>query len=147
MALTSIISNRIFAVGVGLWLRVPALLMLTLLILLDIVQIPFFYRLYEQGSTLMQRMPSFARKLFDRDWSVTTMGRWASPLGGLGVMMVAAFPTLGGGMWSATFLAYGLGLRRRVGYIWMITGSLLSYLILYWILETIVLAVRYFGGL
>ena len=52
----------------------------------------------------------------DKDWSKSLLGKWAAPLGGFGVMLVAAMPTLGGGMWTATFVAYGLRLERRAAY-------------------------------
>ena len=141
-ALTSIFGNRIFAVGVGLWFKVPALLLLPVLLVIDYVQIPFYYRLYEQGSSLFDRYPS-VQKWLNRDRSKSLLGKWAEPLGGVGVMLVAAMPTFGGGMWSATFLAYGLGLRRRAGYLWMILGSTLSYFTLYWILDTLMKTIRY----
>ena len=129
--------------GLGLWLNVPVLLLLSLLLLLDLVQIPFYYQLYEKGSTLFVGVPAI-EKWLNRDWSKSRLGRWAAPLGGMGVMMVAAMPTFGGGMWSATFLAYGLGLKRRDGYLWMILGSVLSYFTLYWILDTLIRTIRYF---
>jgi hypothetical protein len=143
VALAAILTNRILAIGVGLWFQVPFLLLLGLLIFVDIVQIPLFYRIYEHGSSLLDGIP-VVKKFANRDWSKSTLGKWAMPLGGFGVMMVAAMPTFGGGMWSATFLAYGLGLKRRAGYAWMILGSVLSYLTLYWILDTLIRTVRYF---
>ncbi len=143
VALVSILTNRILAVGFGLWFQVPATLLLGLLLFLDIIQIPFYYRLYEHGSSLLDRMPA-VKNVINRDWSKSALGKWAMPLGGMGVMLVAAMPTLGGGMWSATFLAYGLGLRRRAGYAWMILGSILSYFTLYWILDTLIRTLRYF---
>jgi hypothetical protein len=143
VALTSILTNRILAVGIGLWFRVPAGLLLGMLITLDIIQIPFFYHLYEQGSSLLDGIPAL-RQFVKRDWSVTTLGKLAMPLGGLGVMLVAALPTFGGGVWSATFLAYGLRLDRRAGYAWMIFGSLVSYLTLFWVLDALIRTARYF---
>jgi hypothetical protein len=143
VALVSILTNRIFAVGIGLWLRVPATLLLGLLISLDVVQIPFFYRLYDHGFTLLDRIPT-VRGFIKRDGSAPTIGKWAAPLGGVGVMLVAAMPTFGGGIWSATFLACGLRLDRRVGYIWLILGIVLSYATLFWILDMLVRTVRYF---
>ena len=143
VALVSILTNRILAVGVGLWLRVPAALLLGLLIVLDVIQIPFFYRLYDHGVSLLDDVPTI-RNLIKRDWSGSTIGKWAMPLGGLGVMLVAALPTFGGGIWSATFLAYGLRLSRRVGYAWLVLGSVLSYAALFWILDTLVRTLRYF---
>jgi hypothetical protein len=59
-------------------------------------------------------------------------------------MMVAALPTFGGGMWSATFLAYGLGLKRSSSYVWMILGSALSYATLYWVLDALIRTIHYF---
>jgi uncharacterized membrane protein len=143
VALVSLVTNRVLAVGVGLWLRVPAALLLGFLLFLDIIQIPFFYRLYDHGFSLFDGIPRL-RRFINRDCSETAIGKWARPLGGLGVMVVAALPTFGGGIWSATFIAYGVGLKRRASYSWMILGSLLSYLTLYWILDTLIRTIRYF---
>ena len=143
VALILIVTNRVLAVAAGIWFRVPATLLLGLLITLDVLQIPFFYRLYDHGFGLLDRVPTL-RNWVKRDWSTTTLGKWAAPLGGMGVMLVSAMPTFGGGIWSATFLAYGLGLKRGAGYAWMIFGIMLSYFTLYWILETLVLTIRYF---
>jgi len=142
-ALAAILTNRILAVGVGLWLQVPAFLLLGILLFIDIIQIPLYYRIYEHGSSLLDGVP-FIKKWMNRDWSTSALGKRAKPLGGIGVMIVAALPTFGGGMWSATFLAYGLGLRRRAGYAWMILGSVLSYFTLYWILDTLIRTLRFF---
>jgi len=143
-ALVAVFSNRIFAVLVGLWFRVPGSLLLGILIGIDIVQIPLYYILYERGSSLIERLPSPLCGWLKRDWSVSGLGRWASHLGGLGVMTVAALPTFGGGIWSAVFIAYHLGLNRAASYVWLILGSLLSYFSLYWVLDTLVMTVRYF---
>ncbi len=142
-ALAAIFANRILAMGVGLWFGVPTGLLLGMLLGLDIVQIPMYYRIYEHGSTLLDRIPAF-KKIIHRNQSESKLGKWAKPMGGIGVMLVAALPTMGGGMWTSTFLAYGLGLKRRAGYAWMIAGSLLSYLTLYWILDTLIRTIRYF---
>lgn len=143
VVLASIVSNRILALGLGLWFQVPAVLLLGILFAIDIVQIPFFYRIYEHGSPLFDRVPVINR-LLHKDWSTSAVDRWAAHLGGFGVMLVAALPTFGGGMWSATFLAYGLGLPRRAGYGWMILGSALSYGTLYWVLDALVRTARFF---
>lgn len=143
VALVSILANRILAVGLGLWLHIPAALMLCLLISLDIVQIPFFYRLSEHGFSFLDGIPA-AKNFFNRDWSSTRLARWMMPLGGPGVMLVSAMPTFGGGIWLASFFACALRMDRRAGYAWIILGSVLSYGALYWILTTLVQTVRYF---
>src|SRR5262249_30873657 len=126
-----------------LWLRIPLALLFGLVIFIDVVQIPFYYHLYEQGSDFLEKSTMF-RKWMKRDWSSWAFGKLAMRLGGLGVLFVAALPTFGGGMWSATFIAYGLGLQRRAGYAWMILGSVLSYATLYWVLDTLIRTLRYF---
>src|SRR5437867_10941107 len=96
VALVSILTNRILAMGTGLWFHVPAALLLGMLLFLDIIQIPLYYRIYEHGSSLLDRAPVI-RNWVNRDWSKSTLGKWAMPLGGFGVMLVAALPTVGGG--------------------------------------------------
>jgi uncharacterized membrane protein len=141
--LAAILTNRILALGIGLWFHVPAALLLGMLLLIDVVQIPFYYRMYEQGSSLLDGVP-YLNRLSRQDWSKSRLGTWAMHMGGVGVMLVAALPTFGGGIWSSAFLAYGLGLKKRVSYAWIFLGSALSYLTLYWILDTLFRTVRYF---
>jgi uncharacterized membrane protein len=123
--------------------------MLALLILLDIIQIPFYYWLYEHSHIVLSRLPAKWGELFRRSPRATAIGRWTASFGGLGVMIVAGLPALGGGIWTAIFLAYGLKLDRRMSYLWVILGSVLSYLATYWAVHAIFTAVsefvRYFG--
>jgi hypothetical protein len=143
VALVSILANRILAVGLGLWLHVPAALLLGLLISLDVIQIPFFYRIYDHGFSFLDGIP-VVKNFFSRDWSDTRLAKWMMPLGGAGVMMVSAMPTFGGGIWLASFFAYALRLNRRAGYAWIMLGSILSYVSLYWILDTLIRTIQYF---
>src|SRR5579864_63227 len=96
--LLSLIGNRILSLLVGLILHVPAMWLLPTVYLMDVIQIPFFYWVYENGSTLINRLPVSMRGWFHKDWRVTSMGRWTTHLGSLGVFVVAAMPTFGGGM-------------------------------------------------
>lgn len=143
-ALSSVFANRILAMLVGLWFHVPGGILLGVLIGLDILQIPLYYGLYEHGYSLVTRLPKSLRSCFERDWSVSTLGRWASHVGGVGVMTVAALPTFGGGIWSAVFISYSLRLNRATSYFWLILGSVVSYLSLYWVLGTLVGTIHYF---
>jgi hypothetical protein len=145
VAAATLVGNRIVAVALGVWLRMPVIWMLSMLIFLDIVQVPFFYWLYENSHIVLSRLPPRFAKWFGKDGQAMPMSRWAASLGGVGVMLLAALPTLGGGMWSAVFLAYGLHLDRKVSYAWLISGSVVSYFTLYWITDVIVTAIRYFG--
>jgi uncharacterized membrane protein len=146
VTVAALIGNRILSVLVGLFLRVPADGLLPLVVALDWIQIPFFYWVYENGSTVVSRLPAPARLWLSKDWTASPLGRWTNSLGGAGVLLVAMLPTFGGGMWSAVFLAYGLRLRRSWSYFLMATGSLISYLCLFWVLDTLVRTVRYFAA-
>src|SRR5437868_6753992 len=87
--LISLIGNRILGVLMGLILRVPAVWLLPTVYLLDVLQIPFFYWLYENGSTLIARLPAPLRAWFGKEWSLSVLGRWTHSLGGAGVFLVA----------------------------------------------------------
>jgi hypothetical protein len=140
----AIISNRIFAILLGLVFRVPATWLLPTVILLDLAQIPLFYWLYENSGKVLARLPARIRPWLNRDWNAGRLGRWTASLGGLGVFLIAALPTFGGGMWSAVFLAYGLRLKKAVSYGLIALGSIASYLVLFYVLDTLVRTVRYF---
>jgi len=149
VAAISVLSNRIFAVGGGLWLHVPMLWMLSLLVAVDILQIPFYFWLYENSQLFLSRLPARWGELFKRGPQQTAVGRWTASLGGLGVFLVAALPAMGGGMWTAIFLAYGLKLNRKLSYLWLVLGSAVSYIATYCVLDAVFAAVRdlmnYFG--
>lgn len=144
VALISLIGNRFLSILAGAWLRVPAMWLLPTLYLLDLLQIPFFYWVYENRAAFAGRLPNPFRYWLTRDWSITYLGKWTHSLGGFGVMVVAAMPTFGGGMWSAVFLAHSFNLRKTWGYFWMGLGSLVSYLSLYWVIDTLIVTLRYF---
>ena len=58
--------------------------------------------------------------------------------------LIAALPTFGGGIWSSTFIAYGLGFKKRTGFALITLGSILSYFTLYGIMDTLLRTYRYF---
>jgi len=142
----SLVGNRIFSVLAGLIFRIPPVMLLGTLFVVDMIQIPFFYWLYENSATVLNHLPARLRAWFSKDWGITALGRWTSSLGGLGVFLVAALPTFGGGMWSAVFLAYGLRLRKSLSYFLIGLASMVSYLSLFWVLDTLVRTVRYFSS-
>jgi len=130
VASSALIGNRILALLVGFWLKVPSLWLLAVLLTIDAVQIPFYYWLYSQGAKGLQRLPAALRRLFSRAAS-TPIGAWILAGGRWGVFAVAALPAFGGGIWTATLMAYNLGIPRRYGALWMIAASALSYLTLW----------------
>ena len=143
VTLSAVVFNRVVAVALALWWRVPVLAFMPALLAIDVIQIPMFYWVYQNGSSVLLRLPSPVSHWFQKDPSSSTLGRWASSLGGVGVMTIAALPTFGGGMWSAVFLSYSLGLRRVNSYLWLTLGSVLSYAAIYCVVGTLVSAIRY----
>jgi len=129
----AVLGNRMLALMAGFWLKVPTFILLGVLLALDAVQIPMYYWLYGKGERLLRRLPARFQKSMDKDWSATPFGRWVLSVRGVGVMVIAALPTFGGGMWTAALLSYSSGLSRRTGAVWMMMGSLLSYATLWWI--------------
>ena len=143
--LVALVGNRIFSLLAGLILRVPASILLPTVLIVDLLQIPMFYWLYEHGSVLITKLPPSMQAWFEKGKGSNPLGRWTSSIGGFGVFIMAALPTFGGGMWSAVFLAYSLNLKRTWSYLIISLGSLVSYLSLYWVLDTLVRTVRYFS--
>lgn len=142
----AIFGNRVLAILVGLWFYVPALLLLSVLIALDLIQIPLFYWIYSHSTYLLAKLPPPCRKWFEKDWTQGKWGKWVSSLGSFGVMLVSFLPSFGGGIWSAVFLAYTLRLRREMAFLWVSLGSILSYIVIYFVGSTLVAVVRYFSN-
>jgi len=141
--LAAVFGNRILAVMIGLWYKVPVVGLLSMLICVDLIQIPLFYALCEAGHSRAHRLPVFIRSWVDRERPVRP---WVASLGGFGVMILAALPTFGGGMLPAIVVAYGLKIPKRLGYAWLSLGSLTSYATLYLVLGTLIDAIHYFRG-
>jgi hypothetical protein len=127
---SALIGNRIMALLVGFWLKVPAVWLLFVLITIDAAQIPFYYWLYSQGAKGVERLPKLLHRFF-RTVSDTALFRWLSMSGKWRVMMISALPAFGGGIWTATLVAYNTGLPRRSGALWMVVGSAVSYVLLW----------------
>ncbi|MCX7920052.1 MAG: small multi-drug export protein [bacterium] len=97
---------------------------------LDLLQIPLFFRLYEKEipkipilNLLTKRLPT--KEQFEK----SRIRKLAQSFGGLGVILVAAMPTCGGGMWTAVLLAHILKLSRKQSYTMLAIGSFISCVI------------------
>ena len=101
---------------------------LPLAIFLDMIQVPLFFLLYEEGS---QRF-IFLKKLGDRaqrQKEKLASSRFYERLvlwGQLGVLVVSLLPIKGGGMWSGVLLAHLMKLQRSRSYLLLFAGSLLG---------------------
>jgi uncharacterized membrane protein len=125
--------SRAVSIPAALALHIRAGIVFLAIFGLDLLQIPLFFRLYEKGFTripllniLMKRFPTKER--FER----SKLRKLAQSLGGIGVMVVAAMPTCGGGMWTAVLLAHILKLSRKQSYFLLAAGSFISCLIFTW---------------
>ncbi len=107
-------------------------LYLPLAVCLDMVQVPLFFLLYEEGSQrifFLKRLVDRAQRQKEKLASSRLYGRLA--LGGqLGVLIVTLLPIKGGGMWSGVLLAHLMKLERGRSYLLLFAGSLLGAFLL-----------------
>jgi uncharacterized membrane protein len=101
-----------------------------LVVLMDTLQIPCFYYLYEYtfASGRLSRLSSY----FQRK-AALARGRSSfhtlKALGQVGVVLLTMLPVKGGGMWSGVFLAHVMGLRKRTSVPLLVGGSVLGSLL------------------
>jgi uncharacterized membrane protein len=99
--------------------------------LLDVIQIPFFYHLYEH-STRISIVASLKRKSEERQRNLekSRLFTLAKNSGRLGIIIISASPLQGGGMWSGVLMTFLLNLPKRESYVLNILGSILGCVVL-----------------
>lgn len=136
-----VLGGRTAAVLSAQWLGQDLFLFLPLVVALDALQIPLFYKAYEgliriPGLSrlrpwLERRRAGFIRSRSWRFWSA-----WKA----IGVFAITVLPVKGGGMWSGVLMAFSMQLPKKMSYLILIGGSAagcLLLLIMGGILETI----------
>jgi len=110
----------------NLWVVLPFIL------LLDAIQIPFYFYLYNMGTTSIRPLARFKAKLIAKSekGAAGKLLGWARRYGVVGVFLVAALPFFGGGVWTGVLLAYVLGLKKIVSYSALLLGCLVGITIL-----------------
>jgi len=105
--------------------------LLPVVVLLDTLQIPFFYHLYNTVSNriVMQKFYKRSEKRIHR-LKQSRFFKWLQFLGKPGVIAISMLPIKGCGMWSGVLLSNLLKLPRKTSYPLMIAGSLLGCLLL-----------------
>ena len=101
-------------------------IVLPLILFLDAIQIPFYFYLYNIGTTSIRPLARFKARLIaktEKGVAKKLLG-WARRYGVIGVFLVAALPFFGGGVWTAVLLAYTLGLKKAVSYSALLLGCL-----------------------
>lgn len=105
--------------------------LLPLVILMDAVQIPCFYYLYERvfRNVRLLRFKDFLERKGEAARSRPVFAV-LSALGPLGVVLVAMLPVKGGGIWSGVLLARLLDLPKRTSFLLLMGASIFISLIL-----------------
>ena len=125
--------SRAVSIPAALALHIPTIAVFLAIFGFDLLQIPLFFRLYEKGFTkipllniLLKRLPTQEKFEKSKLWKLV------QSLGRIGVILVAAMPTCGGGMWTAVLFAHILKLSRKKSYVLLAAGSFISCLIFTW---------------
>lgn len=126
-----IFGGRTAALLSAQWLGQSLVFFFPLIVLLDILQIPLFYRAYEgllQLSFLSRVGPWLERRResLQRSWAWRFWSAWR----GLGVFLITLMPVKGGGMWSGVLMAFSLKIPKRASYPILIGGSVAGCLLL-----------------
>jgi uncharacterized membrane protein len=123
---------------------------LLIIFVIDVIQIPFYLWLYSHFSQFAQRYHrfySFAKHKLDHIRASPIFTR-ASHWGKIGVIVISALPTFGGGIWSGTLLVKILRLGKMKGTLLIATGSFVGcfcfgaglkklLIVLYYLMDTI----------
>lgn len=110
------------ASGLSPWIFIPVAMAV------DVAQVPLWWALYNAASRQTMRLPWLASWVDRREGKTESGGLWQrlGPLGTTGVVILAALPFWGCGMWTSTLLAWTLGMRLRWA-IWpLAAGGLLG---------------------
>lgn len=122
-----ILGGRPAAVLTAKLLGLKMTLVLPVVVLLDTLQIPLFYFIYD---TISDRF--LIRKLHDKTTKKesallqTRLFRWMRVMGASGVVAIAMLPVKGCGMWSGVLLSKLLNFSRQDSYLLLICGSILG---------------------
>jgi uncharacterized membrane protein len=100
--------------------------------MLDTLQIPFFYYLYDTISKhLLLRKLQERTTRKEKRLRKSKFFRWAQLIGMPGVVGVCMTPLKGCGMWSGVLLSELLGLPKKRSYPLLILGSVLGCLLVF----------------
>jgi uncharacterized membrane protein len=126
-----VLGGRTAAVLSAQWLGQNLFFFLPLVVVLDALQIPLFYRAYEG----LLRFPGLSRLkpwLEKRREGLRRSRTWQawSAWKGVGVFLITTLPVKGGGMWSGVLMAFSLQIPKNVSYPILIGGSISGCLLL-----------------
>ena len=109
-------------------------LILLLIFILDVIQIPIFFFIYNQAYRI-----KFIRKLEEKikrgneKHQQSRLFVFLKKFGALGVLLLSANPFFGGGIWTSTLLAHLTGMKKVTAYILICLGILINVGIVFWV--------------
>jgi uncharacterized membrane protein len=100
-------------------------------LLLDTLQIPFFYHLYDSisNSRILRKLHDKAEKK-EVHLRKSRIFQWVQLLGTPGVLTITMLPLKGCGMWSGVLLSKLLRLPKVISYALLIAGSFFGCLLI-----------------
>jgi len=131
------IAGRPFAILAGLWVGLPPRLIVPLAWAGDMLHIPFFAAIYDLAERGL-RFSSYFARLIDRGRAYLDHKKFYNrfrTMGALGVIVIAATPMWGCGMWSAVLLAWTMRMKRLPGTIYLSIGSLAGSILVIGLVE------------
>jgi len=133
-----ILGGRPAAILSAQFLGLKIFFLLPVVVMLDTLQIPLFYHLYNTVSNriIIQKFYNKSEKKIHR-LKQSRFFKWLQFLGKPGVIAISMLPLKGCGMWSGVLLSKLLKLPRQTSYPLMIVGSLLGCLLLLGVGEAI----------
>jgi uncharacterized membrane protein len=126
-----ILGGRPAAILSAQFLGRKILFLVPVVVMMDTLQIPIFYYLYDAVSTrlLIQKFYKRSEKRKNR-LIRSRFFNWLQLLGKPGVVAISMLPFKGCGMWSGVLLSKLLRLPKQTSYPLMIAGSMLGCILL-----------------
>jgi uncharacterized membrane protein len=122
-----IAGSRIIFIPAGMALGIGKYAILFIVFFLDILQIPLFFYIYEKGTSDIKILSYLYSKFPSKEkMENSKLLKFAHSLGSFGVVLVAAIPAFGGGMWSSVLISFLLGLDRRKSFALLALGSFIG---------------------
>ncbi|MFH1283291.1 MAG: small multi-drug export protein [bacterium] len=123
--------KRIISIPAGIAFKLNNLFILSVVVLVDVIQIPLFYYLYEKGVKKVKYLRWLSEYLpSEKKLENTLLGKIAHHLSAWGMLIISAWPIFGGGIWTAVLFGKVFHATRLKSYLMIIGGSLLGSLIL-----------------
>lgn len=133
-----VLGGRPVAILSAQFLGYKIFFLLPLVVLLDTLQIPIFYHLYDTISNRLL-VRKFQEKSGEKEQRLrkSKLFNWAQVMGIPGVLVITMLPLKGCGMWSGVLLSKLLKLPKITAYLLLISGSIIGCSIVFGLGEAV----------